>query len=163
MLSFVARIERHPPRLAGLHWRQGEPLGLVARIQQQQQCVVADQLAALVNLGDGVTHEHHAEGTHGGRVPPGVGHFLARRVEPQNVGGRSPAGGMTPEEGAPAQHRMRSSQMDELPYKGQQRLLLGGQVPVEPADLVVLAVGVVVATMGAAHLVAGTEHGHALR
>ena len=38
-----------------------------------------------------------------------------------------------------------------------------GVLPVVPGDLVVLAVGVVVAVLGAADLVAAEEHGHALR
>src|SRR5690606_4230761 len=37
------------------------------------------------------------------------------------------------------------------------------ELPVHPADLVVLAVGVVVAPLRAPHLVAGAEHRHALR
>ncbi len=40
--------------------------------------------------------------------------------------------------------------------------VLLGQLPVEPADLVVLAVGVVVAALGAAELVAAQEHGDPL-
>ena len=38
-----------------------------------------------------------------------------------------------------------------------------GSVPVEPGQLVVLAVGVVVARLGAAELVAAADHGHAMR
>src|SRR3954454_5921150 len=42
-------------------------------------------------------------------------------------------------------------------------LLLAREIPVEPADLVVLAVGVVVALLRAADLVAGDEHRRPLR
>ena len=45
----------------------------------------------------------------------------------------------------------------------EQRLVVGVELPVEPGDLVVLAVGVVVAALGAADLVAAEQHRHALR
>src|SRR5690242_17532047 len=39
--------------------------------------------------------------------------------------------------------------------------MLGHQMPVEPTRLVILAVGVVVATLAASHLIAHNKHGHA--
>src|SRR5205085_8044534 len=41
--------------------------------------------------------------------------------------------------------------------------LFGGEIPVRPADLVVLAVGVVVATLRPTELVAAAQHRHADR
>src|SRR5439155_20532196 len=38
-----------------------------------------------------------------------------------------------------------------------------GQVPVEPANLIILAPGIVVALLGAQEFIAGEQHGHALR
>ena len=52
-------------------------------------------------------------------------------------------------------------QGNDPPREGEQ--LLVGVVPVEPRHLVVLAVGVVVAALRAAELVAGEQHRHALR
>ncbi len=40
--------------------------------------------------------------------------------------------------------------------------MLGGGVPVDPGDLAVLAVAVVVAALGAAEFVAGEQHRNAL-
>ncbi len=40
--------------------------------------------------------------------------------------------------------------------------MLGGSVPVDPGNLVVLAVAVVVAALGSAKLVAGQQHRNAL-
>jgi len=41
--------------------------------------------------------------------------------------------------------------------------MLLDQRPVEPADLIVLAIGIVIAALGLAHLVAHQDHGHAHR
>ena len=43
-------------------------------------------------------------------------------------------------------------------YKAQQSLVFGYLIPVEPANLVILAVGVVIALLAAAHLVAHEQH-----
>jgi len=55
------------------------------------------------------------------------------------------------------------SELDEIADEGQQFAILGFRVPGHPADFVVLAVGIVVATLGAAGFVARQEHRHALR
>src|SRR5215831_3593013 len=58
---------------------------------------------------------------------------------------------------------MLRSKRDQPTCELQQLLLLVIEVPVEPADLVVLTVGVVVALLRATHLVAAEQHRHALR
>ena len=55
------------------------------------------------------------------------------------------------------------SQLNEASCKGHQRLLMFVQVPIDPADLIVLAIGVVVAALRSPHFVAATEHRHPLR
>ena len=52
-------------------------------------------------------------------------------------------------------------QMDQVRRETDQVLV--GALPVQPADGVVLVVGVVVALLGAAHLIAGSQHRRALR
>ena len=64
---------------------------------------------------------------------------------------------------AAAQVGMRPAELDELAGELQQLGLALVEFPVVPADLVVLAIGVVVAVLGAANLVAAAHHGHALR
>ena len=55
---------------------------------------------------------------------------------------------------------MVTAQRDQVAGERHERVVHGG--PVDPRDLVVLAVGVVVAALGAAQLVAVADHGHAL-
>ena len=59
--------------------------------------------------------------------------------------------------------RVRAPDRQQAARPVQQIVLPGVQVPVDPRDRVVLAVGVVVAALRAAHLVAGHQHRHAGR
>lgn len=68
----------------------------------------------------------------------------------------------TGEEAAAMQHRMLKPQMDQLRYEFEQVLLILVQIPVRPGDRIVLAVGVVVALLGARHFVAAADHRNAL-
>jgi hypothetical protein len=58
---------------------------------------------------------------------------------------------------------MRTPERDEAPGEDTKRLRALVELPVDPADLVVLAVGVVVAALRAGELVAGEQHRHAVR
>src|SRR5205823_5052840 len=64
---------------------------------------------------------------------------------------------------APAQHRVVAAKRDHSTRELQQRALLLVQVPVEPAELVVLTVPVVVAVLCTRNLVTTEQHRHALR
>ena len=59
--------------------------------------------------------------------------------------------------------RRKQVEIDEALHEGEQALVLPGQFPIEPTDLIVLAVGVVVALLGAPCFVAHQQHGGALR
>src|SRR5690606_12370572 len=63
-----------------------------------------------------------------------------------------------------AQRRVHPPERDQPPREGEQLLvLLRNGVPVDPADLIVLAIGVVVAVLGAAELVARQQERRAVR
>jgi hypothetical protein len=53
--------------------------------------------------------------------------------------------------------------MDDRAQKVAESPLFLAEIPVQPGELVVLAVCVIVALLGVTELVAGQEHGHALR
>src|SRR5207249_1457315 len=63
----------------------------------------------------------------------------------------------------PPKNRLRQPEVNQLLYKFKQSLLFVGEVPVDPAQLVVLTVRIVVALLRPAHLVAVANHRHALR
>ncbi len=60
------------------------------------------------------------------------------------------------------QYRMFQSQMNQLRHEFEQILLVLVQIPVRPRNRIVLAVSVVVALLGARHLVASANHRNAL-
>jgi hypothetical protein len=54
------------------------------------------------------------------------------------------------------------AERDQLPHEAQHAAVALDEPPVEPGEIVVLAIGVVVAALAAQHLVAGEDHGHSL-
>src|SRR5262249_61774323 len=71
--------------------------------------------------------------------------------------------GGAPRHAAPAAPRLGRADREPAPRGRQQRPAAVVELPVEPGELVVLAVGVVVAALRAPELVAAAEHRHALR
>ena len=91
-----------------------------------------------------------------------VAHELAVGAEPEEIaqGGAVDDAALEP---APAmQHRVAPPECDQAPRELEQRGSLGARGPVEPGELVVLTVRVVVAALGAVDLVTAEQHGHAL-
>ena len=117
--------------------------------------------AAGVLAGDAVAVEVHPDGL--AALPVAVLHRLAVEVEPDDVvealavaGAHRGAG----EEALAVEGRVLGAQLGDRRGELDERLV--GPVPVDPADLAVLGVGVVVAVLGAAELVAVQQHRHAL-
>ena len=90
-----------------------------------------------------------------------VGHLRADQGEPGDVAQPLPtaADRLAAEEPPPPEHRVVGAQLDKLADVVEQLLIgFGTHRPVDPGDLVVLAVGVVVALLRAPHLVAREQH-----
>jgi hypothetical protein len=90
-------------------------------------------------------------------------HRLAVRAVPVHVVAATGDRGRAVQELSPAEDRMLAPQPAQVGDEVDERMLAAGGGPVQPADRVVLAVGVVVAGLGAAELVAAEEHRDALR
>src|SRR5262249_35112786 len=121
-------------------------------------------LTPRIAVGDAITVEEHRYGLGETRTPVLVGHLGALGGEPRDVGQAVlPAATyrLAIEEPAPAEHRMIRTQCRHHTGELQQAAVGGG--PVDPGELVVLAVAVIVAVLRAAQLVAVTDHRHALR
>jgi hypothetical protein len=67
------------------------------------------------------------------------------------------------EEPAPLENRLLATQTDRTANERKELPLRWGQVPDEPAQLVVLTIRVVVALLALAELIACQDHGDALR
>src|SRR5262249_44460876 len=80
------------------------------------------------------------------------------QAEPADVGDRVAARVPAGEEPRPAEDRMTTPKGDELSEEGLHVAVAIRGVPVEPADLVVLGIGIVVPTLRAQKLIAAEDH-----
>ncbi len=90
-------------------------------------------------------------------------HLAAVRLEPGDVLECFGRIGLPAEVAPAAEQRLGLAQRDGLGGERQQRLVVRGEIPVDPGDLVVLGVGVVVPVLRPVDLVAVRQHRHALR
>src|SRR5690606_8553912 len=99
-----------------------------------------------------------------GAVPGLLGHERARGLEPRDVAQLAlPAvARVAREEATTAQRGLGAAQGDEATRELEQAPPGLVELPVDPRDLVVLAVAVVVAMLGAADLVSVGDHRHTL-
>src|SRR5262245_42055166 len=136
------------------------PLELVVvRVEQHQERLVDDAMAARIGRVDRIAVEEDADRFREARFPILIAHLFAVGAEPAEV---DLAADLAAEEpAAAAEHRVLLAEFDQA--RGELEQLLVDALPVVPGDLVVLAVRVVVALLGAAHLVAADEHRYALR
>ena len=113
------------------------------RVKHDQERLVDDWVPAHVEYGDALAVEHDL---HGARQRPGpllVGHLGAVRIEPRDVRQRRVAAARRPDRAAlkptaAAKRRVQAAQPRQPRDEVDQRAV--GMVPVEPRQLVVLAV-----------------------
>src|SRR5688500_2004755 len=121
-------------------------------------------LAALADAGGlRAPVEQHAEAARVGILPLLLAHLLAGGVDPAHVLDAEVLVEIAVEEARAPQDREAVAQPGQLAHEVDQALGAVVVVPVDPADLVVLAVGIVVAVLRARELVAGQQHRRALR
>ena len=113
------------------------------RVQQDEQRVADDRLAAFVDLFDRAARQQHAEAADEVGVPRLVGHLAAVGREPRDVLAAADAAAL--EILPTAQRRLRQAEVHQLARELEERCWSSVEVPVDPGDLVVLAVRVVVA------------------
>ena len=98
------------------------------------------------------------------RISPVVGAELAAvGAQPGQILREAARERLAREEAPPAQDGMLAAQREDPAREGEQRLARGVGLPVHPGERAVVAVGVVVAELRAAQLVAVREHRDALR
>ncbi len=132
-------------------------------VHQEQQVVVDEGVARLVGVVDAAPREEDHQAVRP-RARPVVGRgLLAVGAEPEHVAQLGPVDRPAPEEIRAVQGRVLAAEAEQLARELPQRVPLAIEVPVDPADLVVLTVRVVVPALRAPHLVAREEHRGALR
>jgi len=89
-----------------------------------------------------------------------VGHFVSVRLEPGDVIEVGAPDGFPFEPMFTGEDRVAFAELDKFACEVDE-ILVGG-IPVEPGDVVVLAVGVVIAFLGVSYFIPGEEHGYSL-
>ena len=140
---------RHRPRQAD-----------VAGVEHDEEAVVDDPATIGVGRGDGLAVEEHADALGVARLPVVLAHLGAVEAEPGEVLDAADLAALEP--AAAPEHGVLAAQVGDAARHHVAEVLVD-VVPVEPRELAVLAVGVVVAVLGAAELVAAEDHRHALR
>ena len=157
----IVGVEKPVPAICLGAGRQCELHHVVVGVEHDKKgCVLAPPLDP-ADLCASV--QKHAE-TAGEFVVPGLGrHLRSVRVDPGYILDVDVRIYLAGEKPGSAQDRIKMEQRREAPKKLDQRQLLFVQLPVRPADLVVLAIGVVVAVLSAAEFIAGAHHRRTLR
>ena len=134
--------------------REHESHRLVEGIKEQEEGIVLHRLAVHVAHVHGVAADHHAEAERKAGVPVFLGHLGAIDVEPHDILHAGAADAPALEKFRPAEDRVLAPELDQPRGKLAQLLLPLRELPVEPGDLVILAVGIVIAVLRAAKLIA---------
>src|SRR5436305_2763119 len=150
----------HPPLAPVGAGGEAKGEGLVVAVEEDVEGIVHHPFAAGVEAGDGVAVQEHAEGLGEAALPVLLRHQLAVGAEPADVAHAFSTDGLAQEPAAAAEDRVLAPEGDEA--GGEVDQVLVRRLPVEPGDLVVLAVGVVVPPLSAPHLVPPEQHGNAL-
>ena len=98
-----------------------------------------------------------------GVVPVVVDEFPPPRRQPGNVLDVRAGNAATVEKAVAVENDMFRAKPDEAPHELPERqAVLVDALPVDPADLIVLAIGIVVAVLGASEFIPRDQHGDAL-
>src|SRR6266566_5591732 len=133
------------------------------RIHQQQEIFVANELTALVHLINGRSRKGNAEASCEVLVPLFIRHFSTIRAEPNDILNLRSFYFSALEEFATPEHRVLLVQRDQLPNESERITVHALRSPIDPADFVVLAIGIVVPALSTPDLVSCEQHGDALR
>src|SRR4051812_7524836 len=158
----IIGVEEPRPVLAIGDFRKLEVDDVVVRVRHHEERLVLAALLDAAFLRAAI--EHHAEALGAPVLPVRLLHLGRFRGEPGHVLHIEVRVVHTGEEAAALQDGMAHADLDQA--LGELEELAAAVVqlrPVDPGELVVLAVGIVVAVLRVAHLVAGDEHRRALR
>src|SRR5579864_1381183 len=110
------------------------------RIDQNEKCFVSHRLAFEIHDVDRIAAQKHAETTHKRRRPFVVAHFAATRRKPHHIFDLASPNPATLEKFRTSKDRMIFAELNQA--TGKLKELTISAVPIEPTDLVVLAISV---------------------
>src|SRR5262245_16772614 len=117
------------------------------RIDQQQKGVVTDCLTFKTEDIASIAAQQHPNTTNEWRHPFVLAHLASAGIEPHHVANLQPAYSPTLEKFRTAKNWMRITKSNQLSCELQKPILLFVARPIEPADLIVLAISIVIAVL----------------
>src|SRR6266542_931320 len=141
--------------------RENEWDRLKMRINQQHECVVTDWFTFKTNDIDRIATQQHSNTANKRRRPFFLAHLGAAGIKPHHISNLRSAYPATAEKFWAAKYRVRLAKPNQPSRELQKLVLLFVACPIEPADLVVLAISIVIALLRSSPLVSAGKHRHA--
>src|ERR1700685_2132692 len=157
----IAGVEYTAPTLSPDFSWQHKVHRFPMSIKDQIEGLIEDATAGRVNPGDFVAVEEHAQRFRETGAPVLVGHLFSIGTKPRQIVNVAAANRFSLEPFAPEKYRVLLAELDDL--LGEIQLLEIHIFPIHPRNLVVVAVRVVIAPLGATEFVAGEQHRDAQR
>ena len=133
------------------------------RIHQQKKILIAHRLSAFVEFFKAFPRKKYSQAACGFLLPLFVSHFLAVRMQPKNVLDVRALDRSSLKEIPAVKNGMVFSQSNQAPDKAEQFGIGGFRIPIDPTDLIVLAICVVVSQLRVANSIPGQQHRNPLR
>lgn len=135
----------------------------MVRVEIQDERIVRDRPALRIVDVHRLPAKQETDGARVTCVPFLVAHFLPRWTKPHDVFYSQASNWSSLEEFGPAKDRVFLAESDQLYNEADQPLFDFAALPGEPAELVILAINVVVTLLTPREFVPAREHGNALR
>src|SRR5689334_15748259 len=117
------------------------------RIDQKEKRLIPHRFPLEGKNINRIAAQKHAETSNERRCPLFVAHLVSTRIEPHHIFNFSSTNSTTLQEFRAPKYRMFAPKLNQSAGEFEQLVLLIISVPVEPADLVVLAVGIIVSAL----------------
>src|SRR3954447_5504939 len=126
------------------------------RIEENQKSLIAHRLALEIRNVERVAAQQHAQRAHERRGPLLFAHLVSTRIEPHHILDLRTTDATALEKFRPAKNRVSITQSDQFPGELQKLVLVFRAFPLEPTQLIILAIGVVVSILRSAELISAT-------
>src|SRR6266851_591929 len=137
--------------------------GFMVSVEQDKKRIPLDALAGFIHVFDHVSSPENTQAANEPRIPALIIHFLLGGIEPGDILDLGAANFPTLKELSAAEDRLFATESSQEAGQIAQLLLFRSQLPVDPGDLTVLAIGIIVSLLRLADLVPGQQHRHPLR
>jgi hypothetical protein len=126
-------------------------------IKEEQDGVTDNRFPTLVHIPDEITGKPHPKAAGISSIPRVFRHVPAGGVKPRDILDPLTINRTAQEKLAALKDRLGAPDLQHAAHKVAEGLLLIGQRPMEPRELIILAIRIIVALLRAPHLVTGQQ------